>query len=90
MKIPLLDNKEIILAVSNLRTASDVIPITPSDNDDLSQTVRALLIGTAGNIKVTTASGNTRTIYAPVGVLPLQVAKVFSTGTDAEDISGLV
>lgn len=46
-----------------------------------------LWVGGAGTVKVVTAGGQTVTITAPIGILggtaPLNVTKVFSTGTSA-------
>ncbi len=50
-----------------------------------------LFIGTGGDVKVTTISGDDVTFKnLPNGsVLAVQVKKVFSTGTDADDIIAL-
>jgi len=49
-----------------------------------------LYIGTAGNLKVQTAGGDIITFVAvPVGLFPLQVNKVFATGTGASNIVAL-
>jgi len=50
-----------------------------------------LYIGTGGDVKVTTISGDDVTFKnLPNGsVLAVQVKKVFSTGTDADDIVAL-
>lgn len=68
--------------------AKDIFPITPNDSSGLSQMAYGLLVGTAGNLKVTTAAGNDRVFWAPVGYIGIQVSKVFDTGTDADNISG--
>ena len=50
-----------------------------------------LYIGTGGDVKVTTISGDDVTFknLANGSVLAVQVKKVFSTGTDADDIVAL-
>jgi hypothetical protein len=66
-------------------------PITGADAVDLTSTdytttipTRAVYVGTAGDLKVTTADGDTVT-YAncPAGRHPIQVTKIFKTGTGA-------
>ena len=68
--------------------ADDGVEITPSDTVDLERVTRGLYVGTIGDVKVTMASGNTVTWVAlAAGVIhPLQVRRVFATGTDATDI----
>lgn len=64
--------------------------VTPSDSTDLTVTARALLVGTSGDIKVTTAGGDTLVIPSvPAGVLPLRVSRVWSTSTTASNITAL-
>ena len=67
-----------------------VVEITPSDSTVLEGT-RALWIGTGGNVRVTTADGQTVT-FANVfsgTLLPVQVTAVFATSTTASSILGL-
>jgi hypothetical protein len=60
--------------------------VTPSDATVIPKT-RALWIGVTGNVAVRTANGETVTVAnAPVGVLPVQVDQVLSTGTTASSI----
>ena len=69
--------------------------VTPHDVTDLTHPVSALAIGTAGStgIKVITKGGETITIASAVltanPLLPLQVTRVYSTGTDATNIVAL-
>jgi hypothetical protein len=63
--------------------------VTPSDTADLHPafTSKALFIGTAGALKVTTAGGDTLTFSnVPAGHLYLAVSRVWDTGTDASGI----
>ena len=70
--------------------AIDAIPVTPNDSVDLPGGVcSALLVVTAGNLHVRTAAGNERTIAVPAGVVPIQVRRVYSTGTTAASITAL-
>jgi hypothetical protein len=69
-------------------TATDAKTVTPHDTNDLSPGVcNALWIGGAGDVAVITAAGTTLTLTAPVGLLPLQVSRVKSTGTTATAIA---
>jgi len=65
--------------------------ITTSDTADLTRDVRAIYVGTGGDLKVELTNGDEITfVNVQDGtLLPIQVRKVFSTGTDAEDILGL-
>ena len=69
--------------------ASNAVSVTPNDSTVIPLT-RALYIGGAGNLAVRTADGNTVTSTAvPIGILPIQVDRVLSTGTVATDILAL-
>lgn len=72
--------------------AQDAFQITPHDTDELAQVTRAIYVGGAGNVNLTTASGTTIVFSGiPAGtVLPVQVRKVLSTSTTATNIIGLV
>lgn len=63
--------------------------VVPSDSTDLATVPRALLIGVAGDLAIITKGGETLTIPVPVGLLPLSVTRVKSTGTTADDIVAL-
>lgn len=71
-------------------SAFDAEAVTLSDSALLPRT-RALYVGTGGNLKVTTAYGTDVTFAnAPSGsILPLQVTKVWSTGTTAANVLAL-
>ena len=70
----------------------NVALITPHDTNELSYVTRGISFGTAGDLKVVTAGGQTVTI--PSGALaagvihPMRVKQVYSTGTAAADIVG--
>ena len=65
--------------------------VTPADSD-LTQSFRALYVGTGGNIQVTTTGGTTATFLnvATGSMLPVSVKRVWSTSTTATNIIGLV
>lgn len=70
--------------------ARDVVPITPNDSTDLTNVLLAITCkGTAGNVVVITAKGNTRTYPITVGeILPVGISRVLSTGTTATTLWG--
>jgi len=63
--------------------------VTPSDIADLPNSSRALYVGGAGDIEVTTVGGDTVTLAAASGFLPLCVARVHAAGTTATNIVAL-
>lgn len=70
-------------------TYSTAAAITPSDTT--AQTYRAIYVGGAGNVAVTTTGGNVVTFTAPpVGsIIPVEVQKVMATNTTATLLVGL-
>ncbi|MCP5011733.1 MAG: hypothetical protein GY942_17280 [Aestuariibacter sp.] len=70
--------------------AKSAFEITPSDSTDLTLSARALYVGAVGDVKVTTVGGDTVTFVDVSGLLPVRVQRVFSTGTDATGIVGLL
>lgn len=69
--------------------AFNAVAITPSDATIIPAT-RGIWVGVTGNVAVRMASGATATFTAaPVGVLPIQVDKVLSTGTTATTMLAL-
>lgn len=65
----------------------DAAAVTPNDSTDLS-TPAVIYIGGTGNVKVTTAQGTAVTFNGlPAGaVIPVQVLRVWSTGTTATNM----
>ena len=70
--------------------AHSAAAVTPNDSTDIKPT-RALYVGVTGNIKVDMAdTGSAITFTAvPVGIIPIQVTRVYATGTTATDIVAL-
>ncbi len=64
--------------------------VSPDDDNDLDNMTRGISFGTAGDLKVVTAGGET--VVIPSGSLaagvihPLCITRVYDTGTDALDI----
>lgn len=71
--------------------ADNAFAVTPNDSTDLTTTARALYIGSTGNVKVTTAGGDTVTFSSAAAgtIIPMRVQRVFSTGTTATNILAL-
>lgn len=65
--------------------------VAPSDSTTFPAS-RALYIGVTGDVRVDFAEGGVNILLkaAPVGVLPVQVTRVYATGTTATDIVRLV
>jgi hypothetical protein len=69
--------------------ARGAFSITPADGTDLAIYPKALYVGTAGDVKVDMRDGTTVTFTGAIGVLPIRVKRVYSTGTTATNILGL-
>jgi hypothetical protein len=74
----------------DLGAYEDYWPVTPSDSTDLAVVTRALIIGTAGTLKVTRIDGTAVTLTVPTGELRIRVVRVWATGTTASGITGCV
>jgi len=69
--------------------AHGAIAVVKSDSTTFPVT-RGLYIGGTGDVAVLTADGQTITFSAvPVGIFPIQVTQVLSTGTTATNIIAL-
>ena len=68
--------------------ADNAAAVTPNDSVDLTNIARALYIGTGGDVKITTAGGDTVTLNDVQGgsILPIRTKRVFSTGTTASNM----
>lgn len=63
--------------------------VTPADDTDLSVVTRSLWVGIAGDLTVTMWGGQQVTFANASGLLPIQVARVWATGTTATGIVAL-
>lgn len=71
------------------QTAVGVSAVTPSDTVNISRPVRALWVGTSGNVVVVMPDGTTATLVGCQGLVPVQCVRVNSTSTTASDIVAL-
>ena len=71
--------------------AERAFAITGNDSTDLTVFPRAIYVGGAGNVKVTTIGGDTVTFSGVLAgsVLPVRVKRVFSTDTTATNLIGI-
>jgi len=66
--------------------SSGAVAVTTSDSTVI-VTTRSLYIGATGNLTVRMARGMDATFNSvPVGIMPIQVDKVYATGTTASSI----
>ncbi len=79
------------------RNASDpangAAAITPSDSTDLATYARAIYVGVGGNIKVDLTDAGTGVTFVgvPQGtILPVQVKRVYATGTTASSLVAML
>lgn len=71
--------------------ATDILPVSPHDTDDLPFTASALYVEQGGAVSVVTIRNQTRTvILGDLALLPLGVRRVLATGTTATGIHALV
>lgn len=72
--------------------AVDAFEIVPQDDAQLKEVTRALYIGVGGDITVTTARGSKVSFTGlPTGsILPIRASVVWSAGTTAAKVVGLV
>lgn len=64
--------------------------VTPADDGD--HDFLGLYVGTGGDVKVDMKSTGTAVVFVAVptgSFLPVQISRVYSTDTDADDIVGL-
>jgi hypothetical protein len=71
--------------------AQTAIVITPSDTIPLTDAVRSVYVGSAGNLRVRMVSGAIVTFTAVLAgtIYPLRIDQVFVTGTTAGGLIGL-
>lgn len=94
--VEILYNDRNIEGAVDAAPAYSVVTITPSDSTDLSANfIRALYVGTAGDVAVVTQDSPTGTAVVfknvPSGaILPIHVVKVMTTNTTASNILALL
>lgn len=78
-------------APSSIQSASGAFEVTPDDNNDMAMPTRGIYIGAAGNLHVKMVDNTEVTFVSlAVGVVhPLQIRRVYTTGTTAGQIRGL-
>ncbi|QQA43759.1 spike base protein, RCAP_Rcc01079 family [Pelagovum pacificum] len=70
--------------------ASGLFAITPDDGADLAIATRAIVAATSGHVRVTTIDGSEGTLFVAAGApMPVRVARVWATDTDATGLVGL-
>lgn len=70
--------------------AESITLIVPDDSVDLTHATRAINVSNTGNVRITTVSGTTETLFIAAGIaFPVRARRVWSTGTDAAGIRGL-
>jgi hypothetical protein len=76
------------LLLALITPAQNAATVTPSDGADLPHACKAVALGSAGNITVNMTGSGTAIQYAGQlpGVLPIQITRVYSTGTSATGI----
>jgi len=62
---------------------------TASDSTDLPHVTRALIVGAAGNVKITDPDGLTDTYTLPAGQYTIRATRIWSTGTTATGLVGI-
>ena len=66
-------------------------PVTPADDADLPDAIRAVTIGGAGTLAWRGSDGQIyQTAELPVGTYPLSADRILAAGTTATDITGWV
>ena len=63
--------------------------IVKSDTVDLSNDTRMLIVGGAGDVKLTDDKGDTATFTLPAGSYPIRARRIFLTGTTATGLVGI-
>jgi hypothetical protein len=79
-------------AASLIAPASHGFAVTPVDDEDLPEMVRAIYVGGAGTVVAVLREGATLSFAGvPAGtLLPVRAARIKETGTTATDLVGLV
>ena len=71
--------------------ATDALPVTPDDANDLPEIAVGLYCESGGTVTLDTVAGETRSIaVADFSILPLGTIRVRATGTTASGIHAMV
>ena len=71
--------------------ATDILPVTPHDSNDLPSVAISLFVQNGGTINLITVAGHQRSVtVADFSFLPVGVSRVNATGTTATGIHALV
>lgn len=75
---------------ASIRPIGGAFSISPDDDDNLTENARGIYVGVSGNLKVTFTDGTTVTLTNLIAGVwhPMEVEKVFDTGTTADEIFG--
>lgn len=81
-------------ALSSVAVATKLVGVTPNDSTDISSSlIRALYIGTAGDVTITAVDDSASATFTsvPAGtIIPVSPKLVKATGTTATGIVGLI
>lgn len=91
--VPVVANSPFGNTASHLGPAIQLLAITKSDGDELTQVVRWIYVGGVGNVAVKDSLGNSVTFTGvPAGTIlgPFYVKQVLSAGTTATNLVGFV
>lgn len=67
-----------------------LVNITPSDSADLTDALRMLIVGVGGDVKITDTRDVTDVFTLEAGNYPVRVKRVWSTGTTATGLVGVI
>jgi len=71
--------------------ATDIVPVTPDDSTDLTDTAIALYVETGGTVAFVSSAGGARSVSVSNNfILPVGVSRVKATGTSATGIHAMV
>lgn len=79
-------------SISDIEPGRSPVAITKSDTTVYEPALRAFYVGTTGDVAILAPGAESAVTFkaVPAGaIIPVKVAKIMSTGTDASDIVGL-
>jgi hypothetical protein len=71
-------------------TGQGLVTVTPADGSLLPQFIRKLIVTTGGTLHFLDNEGVDRTVTVPAGTFECVMTKVFSTGTSASGLIGVL